>query len=375
MNNYFFPHRICLLMLIIFFFLSNTDAFSQKKSKKKRQDLEVKFRVASIYDNNILKYSDKYLERFMNGQDEGRFHIDTYDDLILFTSLKLTWTFNIFGDMKSKINGEASRRTYLVNDIKSWNYIAVGFQQYLSKRASFKILYSYIPYFYVRHFRDELWVDYYGYDPITFKPYAFSKDNFGFYIQNTFFKNTRIKLSLYYAKYYHNKYYTEYDSKDFLYGIKVYQPLHKKFKLEAGYQFVTSDAKGYDAAVETPETTNGPDATFVEDRFTFGFVWHLPRVSKRRNYLDVDFGILLRYYSSKHPPPVDPLHAGRVDKNFRFSAAYIINLNKFFKLSAYYKLYMRDSDTKALINSIYVSNEKDYSQYQLGLELTYKIKM
>jgi len=374
-NSYFFLCKPGLLLLFIIFFLSNGAVHAQEKKKKKRPDLEVRFKFATIYDDNILKYSKKYLERFMNGEDEGRFHIDTYDDLILLTSLQLTSTFRIFGKLKSKINGEVSRRTYAVNDIKSWNYISFGFRQYLPKRISFKLLYSYIPNFYVRHFRDEQWIDVYGYDPITFTPYAFSKDNYGFYIQNYLFKNTRIKLSLYYSLYYHNEHYTEYDSKNMSYGIQLYQPIHKKIKLEAGYQFITSDAKGYDAAVETPETTDGPDATYEEERFTFGFAWRLPRVLKLNHTFDAKCAFLNRYYSSKHPWQIDRLHAGRVDKNIRLYFNYRIKLNKSMQLTAYYNWYGRDTDTTAEPNKEYVSNEKDYRQNIIGLEFIYNLKL
>ncbi|MFK5856994.1 MAG: hypothetical protein QM503_12755 [Bacteroidota bacterium] len=372
--HYLFPYKIGMIILIMLFFMVPNSIYAKKKKKKKPQDFEIKFVLASTYDNNILKYSDKYLTRFMNGEDEGRFHIKTYDDLIITTSLKMSYTFQIFDKLKSKVNGEISRRSYIVNDIKSWDYFAIGFQQYFTKHASLKFSYSYIPYFYVRHFRDRQWVTEYGFTPETFKPYVFSKDYFGLTLQNTYLKNTRITLSLHYARYYHNKYFTPFDSKDLIYGIKLYQPLHRKFRLKASYHFVTSDAKGYNSAIETPETSLGPDATFVEDRFSLGFIWYLPRIDNRSNHFDVNFGLLLRYYSSEYPPLVDPLHTGRVDHNYRVYAAYKISLSKAFRLSAYYRLYLRDSDTKALINKWYVSNEKDYSQYHIGVELTYKIK-
>ncbi len=373
-NGYYLSKNAIFLLTIILLFI-NTDAFTQSRKAKKPKNFELKLKLGSTYDNNILKYSDKYLDRFMNGEDKGRFHIDTYDDMIIYTSLQLDWSFKILNNHKSKINGEVSRRTYVVNDIKSWNYFTVGFQQYFAKKASIKILYSYIPEFYVRHFRDDNWVDVYGYTPETFQPYSFSKENLGGYIQNTFFKSTRIKLSLFHARYYHNKHYTEYDSKDWIYGIKLYQHLHKKIKIEVGYYYVTSNAKGYNSAIETPETSTGPDATFAEDRFTLGFLWYLPKIKKHRHNIRLDFGLLLRYYSSKYSPIIDPLHAGRVDRNYRFSVIYNYHVNKSFYISAFYKLYVRDSDTKAPINKVYVSNEKDYSQYQIGLELIYKIKM
>ncbi len=371
----FLSGRSIILIFFVLFVSTGFEVNAKSKIKKKKKRFELSFKLGSHYDNNILKYSDKYLDRFMNGEDEGRFHIDTYDDLVFTTALQGKYTFRIFKKLRSVVNGELSRRTYVVNDIKSWNYMAVGFQQYFSKKGSVKIMYSYIPHFYVRHFRDDDWVDVYGYVPEAFQPYAFSKDNFGAYVQNTFFKNTRVRLSLYYARYYHNEHYTEYDSKDFLYGINVYQRVHKKVRVDFGYTYVTSDAKGYNSANETPETSTGPDATFVEDRFTAGVVWYMPKVKNRRNNLDVDFGVLLRYYSSGFSPLEDPLHAGRVDNNYRLSVMYNLHWSSSLKLSAYYRFYMRDSDTKALINKQYVSNEKDYTQYHLGLQVVYKIKL
>jgi hypothetical protein len=371
----FISSKSFLLLLLVLLFSMGFEANAKSKKRKKKKNLELSFKLASHYDNNILKYSDKYLDRFMNGEDAGRFHIDTYDDMVLTAALQAKYTFKIFDGRKSIVSGELSRRTYVVNGIKSWNYMAIGFQQYITKKAFVKLSYSYIPYFYVRHFRDDDWVDVYGYVPETFQPYAFSKDNLGAYIQNTFFKNTRVRLSLYHAKYYHNEHYTEYDSKDFLYGFNIFQPVNKKLRIDAGYQYVTSDAKGYNSAYETPETSNGPDATFVEDRFTAGLLWYMPKIKNHRNNLDVDFGLLLRYYSSGYSPIVDPLHAGRVDQNYRFSMVYNFHWNKSLKISAYYKFFMRDSETKAPINKQYVSNEKDYTQYHLGLQVVYKIKM
>jgi len=355
------------------------DSFGQESTKKKKKSKEkpLAFRVglAATYDNNILNYSDKYLDRFMKGEDPGRFHIDTYDDLILNPSLGAIYTFNIFKKVKSKISASISPRFYMVNDIKNWVFWTIGFQQYLTKKASFKFTYSYIPEFYVRHFRDDQWIDVYGYKPISFTPYAFSKDNFGFYIQNTFFENTRVKLSLFHARYYHNQHYTEYDSKDWLYGIMVYQKITKKFRIEAGYQYVTSDAKGYDASYQTPETTTGPDATFVEDRFLLGFIWYLPKIKKKSNNLDVDLLIMNRYYSSSHPPLDDPLHAGRYDYNYRMFFNYHFRVNKSLRFTVFYNWLMRDTETTAKINATYVSNEKDYRQDLVGIKISYGIKL
>jgi hypothetical protein len=374
LNYHFVPGKICLLLLICVFSLLISDALAQKKSNKKSLQFEAELSFATIYDDNILKYSDKYLNRFLNQEDEGRFHIDTYDDVILYQSVDLSSTFRIFGKLKSKINFDFNNNLYVVNGIKNWYYASLGFQQYFTKRASFKFFYSYLPNFYVRHFRDDDWVDIYGYTPETFVPFGFSKDNFGFWIQNTFFRNTRIKLSLDYSKYYYNKHYTEYDSKNFLYAINLYQQVYKNLKLEVGYHFVTSDAKGYDQPGENKENSDDSDASYEEDGYRLGITWQLPRIKKFDHTLDAEFEFEKRYFTSKHYLELDREHAGRIDDVFQMDFTYSIKLSKSLKLSAFYNYYLRDTYTSAVENQEYLSAEKDYRQNQVGLKISYNLK-
>ena len=142
LNNTFLHNRLIPLLLIVFVFLSVNDAFAQKRKKKKKKKspkLEMVFGLASTYDNNILKYSNKYLERFMNNEDQGRFHIKTYDDVIINPSLSTSYTFKVFGKLKSKVNLDVSSKNYVVNNIKTFNSFTLGFRQYLTKKASFKL--------------------------------------------------------------------------------------------------------------------------------------------------------------------------------------------------------------------------------------------
>jgi hypothetical protein len=374
LNYLFAPGNICLLILICIFSFTNNDALAQKKSKKKSVQYEAELSFATIYDDNILKYSEKYLDRFMNNKDPGRFHIDTYDDVILYQSADLSATFRIFKNLKSKINFDINNNLYVVNGIKNWYYATLGFQQYLTKRASLKVFYTYLPDFYVRHFRDEDWVEIYGYTPITFVPFSFSKDNYGFWIQNTFFKSTRVRLSFDYSSYYYNKHYTEYDSKNFLYGINLYQTVFDKLRLEIGYHFLTSDAKGYDGPGETKEYSNDADASFEEDGFSFGVTWELPRLKKMNHDLDMEFDFEKRYFTTTHYVEMDPEHAGRVDNCVQASVTYNFELSKSWKLSAFYNFFFRDTYTSSNYNKAYLSAEKDFRQNQIGLKAIYYLK-
>jgi opacity protein-like surface antigen len=363
-----------LLTLVLLLCFSNREAQAQEKSKKKTRPFEVELGLATIYDDNILKYSRKYLDRFINNEDEGRFHIKTYDDIIFTQSARISASPVIYKKIKPKLNIDFNNKTYINNSIKNWYSVGVGLQQNIIKRLSFRLSYSYIPDFYVRHFRDADLAKVYGYIPSTFVPFSFSKDSYLLWVQNTF-KKTRVRLLLNYVQYFHNEHYTEYDCNDWAYGINILQPVGKNFKVEFAYQFTTSDARGYDEPGETKATADDADATYEEDEFSLGITWRLPRFKKKLNHnLSLDADFQKRYYQSEHYLEVDEEHAGRVDDNFHLFVGYDIRLSKSFSLAAFYNFYNRDSDTRAEQNQEYLSAEKDYSQNQVGVEVTYSFK-
>jgi len=360
-----------MFMLLSIFLLPGFQGLAQSTKKKKVDHYKVDARFATIYDNNILKYSDKYIDRFMTGQDFGRFHIKTYDDIILYAGANVTATYRIIKDLKSQFNINFFSNSYMLNNIKNWYFISVGYRQYLTKRASFKVFYEYIPHYYVRHFRDKDWVNVYGYTPETFVQFAYSKDNFGFWIQNYFFKNTRIRLTFDYSKYYHNKHYTEYDCKNYLGGMRFYQRVHKKVRLELGYEYKYSNAKGYDEPGETKQTSDDADATYFQNDFIFGVNINLPKMKKIKHGMDVRMVYQNRQYLSEHYLEEDREHTGRIDNNIQFYANYNIDLSKSLRMRAFYRFYFRNSTSVSPVNEFYLSGEKDYNQSQIGLQVAY----
>lgn len=362
-----------LMAVLMILILMAPPANAQKKSKRKKPEYDVNFGVTMMYDDNILKYSEKYLNRFLNNEDKGRFHIETYDDVIINPELGLAGTWYIFGKQRSIIDVSGSYSKYVVNDVKTWSNFGIGYRQYISKKLNFKVFYDYIPEFYVRHFRDDDWSEVYGFsDDTTFTPYVFTKNNYGAWVQYSVFKNTRFRLYYYYMQYYHNKHYTEYDSKNTLYRFKVWQRFLEDFTFEFTYQYIYSDAKGYDQPGEDKETSDDGDATYEEDGFVFGLMYRLPRIKKRYHTLEFETVIYNRYYKTEKPVIIDRLHAGRVDNNLRFYVTYYLSVSKNWKFKAFYRWLGRDSGTTSILNEQFVSNEKDYKQNQFGIELEYR---
>jgi len=363
--------------LLLFSFYMSETIFAGENPKKKTYNWEVRLSMGTMYDNNILKYSDKYIERFLNLEDEGRFHISRYDDIVLPHSIGVSYTNKFIGDLKTIFSAGYNSNAYSYNGIKNWSQYNFQWRQYVSKSSSFLLSYSYIPEFYIRHFRDDDWVDRFGYTPETFQPYEFSKDNFSAWLQHYFFgKTTRARLYFSYMRYFHNDHYTEYDSDNYLYGFRIYQSLTKELRIDAGYKYITSDAKGIDVVNDTDEdalATRG-DADYEEHIYSVGAAFKFPKVFDLKNDITITGQYQRRFYQTDHFLELDPIHAGRHDKNIRVYTRYNLYVLSNLSLTAFFNWIYRDTDTSAERNQVYLSNEKDYSQYQVGIKVNYKFQ-
>jgi len=360
----------------LLFVLSVLSAGSVSAQKNDRQKpvFNISAGLTSMYDDNILKYSDKYIDRFLNNEDEGRFHIRTYDDVVLSPELEMSASYRFIRKLNTTLTGGYRFTSYIVNNNKSRSYLYLGLRQYFTRKASIKVSWDYIPDFYVRHFRDDDWVGIYGYTPETFKPFTFTKESYGAELMNTFFKNTRAKLIFEHASYFYNSHFTEYDCNNNAWELNIRQPLIKGLKLEAGYTFTKSDAKGSDEPGESKQSSDDSDGSYEEDAYLIRVLWDLPEFQKHRHSLDVKTEFSKRYFTSEKSALLDPLHAGRVDNNLGLNVTYSIGLTKAMGIAFFYNWYSRNASSLAEENSQFVSEEKDYGQSQIGLSVTYTMK-
>jgi hypothetical protein len=376
----FFQRLLALTLLLL---TCSAMVFSQAKEgekkskeqekKKKKPEFSVEFGVRSMYDDNILKYSDKYLERFMNRQDEGRFHIDTYDDIIIRPSLKTTASYRFIKNLRTDVDILFNRSQYVVNNIKTWDFFSTSLRQFYGKKGHVRVSYSYIPEFYIRHYRDEDYTGFVGFGPESFKPMSFSKETIGFWVQHGVLKKTNLRLSVDYMNYYYNVHYIEYDSKDISAEIKLFQNFSEKLRFQAAYSFTNSKAKGFDQAHETFDTSDDADASFVDNSFSASVTYKLPSYFGLSHDISFDGKFGERHFSSRHYIEYDMLHAGRRDYNYNLSVSYGVRISKTMNASIFYNYLERVTDSKSSINYEMVMLEKSYRQNQIGFALTYSL--
>lgn len=364
-----------LKLLVVVLLLFYTGGYAGDNPKKGIKKWGISLTYGTSYDDNILKYSEKYLNRFVNREDEGRFHINTSDDLVISYAAKISYQDKFISDLKSIFSIGLSSSAYSNNSIKTWYQYKFNWRQNISKTTSISLSYSFIPNFYVRHFYDDDWTSSIGYVPEAFTPYEFSKDDYSVWLQQYLpWKTTRVRLYFSLMKYYHNKHYTEYDSDNLLYGFRIYQTITKSIKVNAGYKFINSSAKGADDTPEGSEITRLADASYDEHIVTAGFDMTFPKIFKLKNSLTVTAHYYRRFYTTNNFLELDPLHAGRFDYVYRLYFNYKIDILTNLSATAFLNWYKRDSDSKAEENGNLISDEKDYNQYQLGIKFNYKIQ-
>jgi hypothetical protein len=368
-------NRAVFFMIIVFLLISTNGFCSNKHKYTKYKKWNFNISQSYVYDNNILKYSDKYINLFVSELNFGRFHINTYDDFVLYNSFDAAFSINIIKNLMTTVNVNGTYKVFTHNSIKNWGQINIGLKQQINKRAYAKLFYSYLPDYYIRHFRDKDWVEVYGLIPKTFQPFSFTKNSYGLRLKNTFLSNTKVFLTISYMQFYYNHHFTEYDCNNISGDLKINHPVSKYFDIESSYRFTHSNAKGYDQPDESKETSDDADASFYENTFFVSINVKLPRILKIKNNLNIKVSYGNRQYTSTKGIINDPLHTGRNDNNYRLYFLYKIKPLKNLSISAFYNYYKRVTSSDYDINKQYISNEKDYNQFQTGLTVAYKFKL
>jgi hypothetical protein len=345
---------------------------TQNFVKTKFKSLLLEINISPQYDNNILRYSDLYIEKFKNGYDVGRFHISSIDDVMLYTSLNSSFVFRLFKQKDTRFDFDFSRRNYFKNPIKSWNYFNFVIEQELSDKTKISLNYSYIPYYYIRHYRDNDWVDIYGYTQETFKPQSFTKESYLFSTRHVLPHRLAIKIDLGYSRYFYNSHFTEYDCVNYYSGIKSYYSLRNILKTSLGIRFEYSDSNQKNK--ESIFLSDYPNPSNMEGGIQIDLEVNIPNFLKKENGIEMNAQFQKRIYTSSNYFKNDPLHAGRVDDEFDVYASYWIKLLRNLKITAFNQFLSRSLLNSIEINTEYLSNEKSYRQNITGIKFTYQFK-
>lgn len=358
------------IFALLFLLLLSKNSKAQNISK----NMSLDFSLGTTYDDNILRNSEKYLTRFLNNEDQGRFLIESNEGLFIRGSVRASYNLRLLKNRRSLLFGSFLTNSYLNNRVKNWSQYNIRFQQSLANRTSFRVSFSYIPNFYVRHFRDADLVALNGFNSQAFAPFEFAKKDYGFWVRKKFAKNTQIRLSATKSHLLHNEHYTEYDAENLALGLRVTQPITKNLRLGVGYQNTNSEAKAFDEVGETKATSDEGDASYKEHRINIGLKIKLPKFFKLKNDIDINGRFVKRNFTSTKPISINPLHVNRIDTNTALTLNYNLRINRDTRLRLFYTRNIRDShNSGGTAFDEMISREKDFQQTQIGFRLAYSI--
>ena len=351
------------------------DIYAQKKQKKKKnvKHWGLNISVKSSHDNNILKYSEKYINRFNNGEEPERFKINSLDAFVIQNTVEFKYQYSIFGKLNTRFFAKANSKFYIDNPVKNFVVYGIGFRQYLSKSSFFNFTFSKIPNFYVRHYKDADLTALQDDQDDIFRPYEFTKDDYSIYLQNSITSSTKLRIEFSFMEYLYNEYFSEYDAYNILYGIKIYQTLSKRVKLNAGYRYVRSKADQL-GSLPLEAGEKYVDPSFDEYIFSLGLSFSLPRMFGVSQKISLSGKYNRRYYTTNVYYKFDPLHTGRYDFVYRANINYGFKISRGFTTSFFYTWNMRYSSSTIEGNKDRIAREKDFEQNIFGINMEYSFK-
>ena len=127
--------------------------------------LRAELRLASLYDSNILEYSDADRDAFRARDPASRFAIESLDDAVFSGTASVSISRRVVGARPSRLRYAFTRAAFVENPIEDSRLHAVSLRQPLRRTGWVEVGYSRVPRSYVRHLWDEDFVTPYRYYP------------------------------------------------------------------------------------------------------------------------------------------------------------------------------------------------------------------
>jgi hypothetical protein len=298
-------------VVFVVFFLVLPGIFTTKHALAATKfPLTVKLVWSSVYDDNILKYSPRDLDRFENNTESYPSEVTTTDDWINTFGLRLYHTFKLNRSFRFRPYYSGRLSLYSVNNIKNVQY------HYLMARFDYRyriylyLQYSYMPGYYLRVYKDRDLNEYHGCEYDMSRPAVRIRYRL---------KSLSIEGMLAREYSYYNEYFTEYDAEANLWGLTGSYDLPVGLDVSLGYVYKNSDNIGFNqVTITTPdpteEDTEYGDSSYEEDHYRFSLDYALPVENEWGWSIGFDYKRYNRYYQSQLPYELDKFHTGRKDR-------------------------------------------------------------
>lgn len=325
--------------------------------------------VEPAYDSNVLRYSERYIDRFENEQDPGRFRIESLDDVVTRADVRLERRFRGLAGRRAQVHLNASTRSYARNDVKDWHRLELGWRQSLAERSRLDVAVQWIPEFYIRHQRDsDLRGIAVGSD--RFQAFAFEKVGLTTTFRKPLGAGWTGRLELQWSENDYLEGFNEFDDEQMRLGLRADHRWSDRWSFAYRYRRTHSDAQGFDEPTETRATSDDSDASFEQDALFGSITFRHPRSEAGDDRFRVELEISARRFTDDRGPAVAPLYAGREDLRWNLGLYYDFPVGDGLTGSAFFKWQQRTADSD--ISPFDLGREKDFEVYTAGFRLSFR---
>ena len=327
----------------------------------------LRFEIISNYDDNILRYSDRDIDRFVDQTEYSLSKISSTDDWKNDFRLKFYFDGPRIFKKPLKIRYFVKTSSYFKNSFKNYLNHAVYIRQEVRKIVEFDFKYFFMPEYYLREYNDR--------DLDEYHSCYFADEQIRFGISVKPMKSIEIGLQVEDETLYYNKNFTEYDSESRFSNVYYIQKIGKDISIAFNYGFKESDNIGYIPVVtsliypEVVEDSEYGDSSYESDIYEVSLGYRLRSKSGKDTNFALGYKLRNRFYTTDNLLNDDPFHAGREDKrsNLSFDITQELSDRVDFGIS-----YLRDWRKVDSLSET-VSDIKDFKQNIYSLTLSFKL--
>ena len=327
-------------------------------------ELSVTLTYRSTYSSNLLNYSVRDRDRFLDGTEPHTSPIRSLDDIRSDYKISASYAASFFPDRMTKLTTIGNFAQHIMDPIKNFGWLSLTVSQEFTKSLSGSFNYFYDINYYIRDYKDvhttqrhpcefdmDQWTGKIGYRPVKLLEFV----GIG-----------RFK------KYAYNKYFTEYDS-DYIEGGGEVIYRNHPWRLSTGYSLADNDNIGFiglDTQIsgedlEDSEEGNGDsqqDSYWITVRYAFRMMGKKARLFIKTELRD-------RYYTTDRDLDNDPIHRSRRYVVLEMDISGRIYINNYMTVTVGSKYGNRRSNS---MNPV-VARVKNYDRTMGYIELSYEL--
>jgi len=319
----------------------------------------------ALYDSNVLKYSPRDRNLYIDKAEKSPSSIRSLDDLRTDYKIAAEYRNKFWGKRITALRGTANFAHHAMNPIKNLGWVSLNGRQDFAKQWIGSVNFFYEPRYYIRDFQDintdavqhcrfalTQWKE-----DLTWRPHWLYE----------------LTVSNKFKQYRYNEYFTEYDGDLWEIGIAgVLRP--EKWRFSAGYTYGVFENTGFNSSDLTLPGSFLNDSEFGQADFeenTYALSARRSfKLHKRSCDLEVAVDLADRYYTTTRDYSIDPMHSERFDRSVSCEISGRAAMTDAVSIEIGLGEYQRKSRAPAKV----VSQVKDYNRWTAWSSISYEIQ-